>query len=224
MKKLLILLLFFPFIAQAQLGDYNFYFGARFGYAFGLNDYEYLVSEGEDMYGDSISTFYSPGNSWVPELVFGIKMTRNFYMEAGYAYFANRNHVDFGTTAPYPEGYTFNRSAFLINAFYYVNITRQLNLYMGGGAAYYMPSKLHMEVLNTKETINYAGTFGMQGGFGFSYTVKFVSFQAGVRYRWETYQLKDEQTVSEQRLIDNPEMGSMNASAFDIHAGVVLGF
>ena len=224
MKRLFFLIALTPTLAFGQLGDYDFYVSLGFGRGFGLSEYEYLVSEAEDMYGDSISTFYTPGNAWIPEFTFGIKMTRNFYIEAGYIYLSNKSYQDFGGSNPYPESYVFNRSAFMLNALYYFNVNPQMNVYMGGGASYYMPSKLHMQVLHTREMLNYAGSLGLQGTFGFLYRIGLVAFRAGLRYRWEHYQLKSNQDVSTQRLIDNPELQSPNATAFDINAGIIFSF
>ena len=87
-----------------------------------------------------------------------------------------------------------------------------------------VPQQLIVKMSGYTETINYAGTNGLQAGFAGNYLLGDVSFSGGIRYRLERFNIKKNQELPINFMTINPNFEQISSSGIDVVLSVQYNF
>tara|TARA_R110002050_G_scaffold245367_1_gene382951 strand:- start:12457 stop:13137 length:681 start_codon:yes stop_codon:yes gene_type:complete len=226
MQKLLtILLISFPLIGFSQFGVSEYYLAPRFGIGMGMNSYSYFSSVNGTITDEPIFVQMELGNGMSPEVALGFKLIKDVYVETSLGYVI---HKDFYSTQSggqtVQQGYSFNRFNLQLNGKYYVPINDKFILDFFGGIAYSIPKDLIVKIGGKTEIIRYAGSTGMQFGFGGDYVLGDISLHGGIRYRLERFTIKPNQKLPTDFSFLNPGFDNISSSGIDLIFSVQFNF
>lgn len=226
MQKLLFIFIFFiPALGFSQFGVSEFYLAPRFGIGMGMNSYSYHSSVGGTVTDQPKFIQMELGNGISPELALGLKLTRDIYVESSVGYVMNKDFYQTKLAGETVEqGYSFNRFNLQINGKYFVQVNEKFFLDFFGGIAYSIPEDLIVKIGGQTETIRYAGSTGMQLGFGGDYVLGNVSLHGGIRYRLERFTIKPNQKLPVDFTTLNSNFDTISSSGIDVIFSVQYNF
>ncbi len=207
-------------VSYASFGQFKhseFYGVAKFSIGMGMNSYTYQsVLEGTSADVPQ-SMQIDLGTGFIPEFGLGFKVSDFFYVETSLFFSKTQNF--YSTQAAglvLEEGYSFNRSAILLNGKYYVPVNKKFVMDFFMGVSYSMPQELTVQMSGYSEVINYAGSNGFQGGFAGNFILGAVSISGGLRYRLERFSIKPNQVLPQDFEIMNPSFDRISSSGIDL--------
>ncbi|UTW68104.1 outer membrane beta-barrel protein [bacterium SCSIO 12643] len=218
MKRVITSVLFgLPLWVFAQFGTSEFYAVTKIGFGMGMNSYTYNTVLNNSLSDGTKSLQIELGKGFSPEVGLGLKLTNLVYLETSLSYTINKEFYNTQYSGQIQEqGYSFNRFNFHLNGKYFVEVNPTFLLDFNAGLLYSIPNDLIIKLNNETHRINYAGTTGIQAGFGATYVVNNFNFKAGIRYRIERFNIKPKQNLPYYFEYLNSNFNQINSNGIDI--------
>lgn len=224
MKRVLHIILFFliPLAGFSQFDTKELYIYSRIGFGVGFTDINYRTVLGGNEQGTPRSVKANIGGGLTTEMGLGLKMFNNVYLEPFVSYmFSTSKYTNVGTQVYKVSTNRFNIG---ISGKYFVTINSKMNLELYGGTSYRVPQDMVVETEFGDESVTFNSNLGVHGGFGTNYKKGNFALNAGLRYRFESYQLNSNQDLPMQFEQINPELTDLKIRGVDIVFSVVYNF
>jgi hypothetical protein len=226
MKKQITFILFsIPLIAFTQFGTSEFYTIAKIGFGMGMNSYTYNTVINSSSSDEVKSLQIDLGKGISPEVGLGLKLSNYIYLETSLSYTLNKEFYNTQYNGQvYQQGYSFNRFNFQLNGKYFVEVNPNFLLDFNAGILYSIPDDLIIKLNGNTESISYAGSTGLLAGFGCNYIVRDFNFKAGIRYRFERFNIKPKQNLPDHFNTLNSNFDQISSNGIDVLLAIQYNF
>ena len=222
MRKIIFIIgIISPLLGWSQLPKSDFYIIGRYAIGMGMSEYNYNSTLNGSASDSPKSIQLDMGSGLIPEIGLGINLKRNLFVEYSLCYFINNSFFETNTGT---QGYSFNRFNFSLSGKYFVEINQKIALDFSVGGSYYIPNELTINMYGIEEKIKYIGNVGMQAGFGGSYILNQFLLNGGLRYRYESYSKKTNQSLPPDFNEINPHLEFISSNGIDVVFSVIYHF
>lgn len=224
-KQIAFILLFLPIVLSAQFGTSEFYTITKVGFGMGMNSYTYNTVVNSSSSDETSSLQIDLGKGISPEVGLGLKLADYVYLETSISYTLNKEFYNTQYNGQvYQQGYSFNRFNIHFNGQYFVEVNPDFLLDFNAGILYSIPQNLVIKLNGSTQNINYAGATGLQAGFGANYVIRNFNFKAGIRYRFERFNIKPKQDLPNSFKTLNSNFDQISSNGIDVLLAIRYNF